>query len=168
MGLARTEESDRSETNHVDPQVLLDRFYAAEVRYMNAGGFAAGADFSDVAACLHADVVFRHGPSVPYPGDWQGFDGVKRLFEAMSQTWSYLEFQDVQYFYNVTGVAIKVQGVLTSRATGKSFAGEAGQFVVVRDGLIKDWTTFFLDPVGLSEVCNDATESTLDSGRGSL
>jgi ketosteroid isomerase-like protein len=166
MGSAPSRESKTSETSQMDPKVLLDRFYDAEVRYMNAGGAAAGADFSEVAACLHPDVVFRHGPSVPYPGDWQGVDGVARLFEAMSETWSYLDFQEVNYFYNATGVAIKLKGVLRSRATGKSVAGEAGQFVIVTDGLIKDWTTFFLDPVGLSEACKPPASPTGQARRG--
>ena len=139
--------------SQLSPKALLDRFYDAEVRYMNAGGPAGGADFSEVGACLHPDVVFRHGPSVPYPGDWHGHDGVQRLFETMSNTWSELHFHEVNYFFNETGVAIKVAGLLRSRETGTAVAGEAGQFVTVQDGLIKDWTTFFLDPLALSDAC---------------
>jgi ketosteroid isomerase-like protein len=136
-----------------DPTALLDRFYEAEVRYIAAGGAARGADFSEMAACLHPDVVMHQGPSVPFPGDWVGVNEVERFFAVLAETWVDMEILDVTYFVGEDGVAIRMRGVLTSRATGLTVDMPVGQFITFREGLIRDWTVLYDDPVEVGRVC---------------
>jgi hypothetical protein len=136
-----------------DPTDLLDRFYEAEVRYIAAGGAARGADFSEMAACLHRDVVMHQGPSVPFPGDWVGVDEVERFFAVLAETWIEMEILDVTYFVGEDGVAISMRGVLTSRATGLTVDMPVAQFITFQDGLIRDWTVLYDDPVEVGKVC---------------
>ncbi|WP_331748273.1 nuclear transport factor 2 family protein [Streptomyces chartreusis] len=136
-----------------NPAAVMDRFYDAEVRYIAAGGAAAGADFSEMASCLHRDVVMHQGPSVPFPGDWVGIDELERFFAVLSETWIAMEILDRSYFIGDEGVAISMRGVLTSRATGRIIEMNVGQVITMTDGLIRDWTVFYEDPVKVGEIC---------------
>src|SRR3954447_4421512 len=87
----------------------LNSFYDAEQRYVAAGGAKRGADFTEMAAHLHPRVVARQGPTVPYPGEWCGVDGVEKFFGVFSVTWSSLDLTDIQYFEGATGLAIQMR-----------------------------------------------------------
>ena len=48
------------------PRDVIERFYAAEAAYMNAGGGDAGASFAGMAATLDPDVVLHQSPDLPW------------------------------------------------------------------------------------------------------
>lgn len=132
---------------------LLDRFYEAEVRYLEAGGAPRGADFADMAACFHPEAVMRQGPDAPFPGDWKGADGIERFFSVLSDTWIRAEDMANTYYANDDGVAVYMRVRLTARATNTTIDAQLGQFITVDDGLIREFTVFYLDPVGVSRAC---------------
>src|SRR5438094_9098545 len=101
-------------------RAVLDSFYAAEVRYISAGGAAAGVDFSEMASHFHEDVVVHQGPTVPYGGDWHGIDGVERFFAVHSQTWETLDLSDIRHFEGESGVAVTLRMRAIARGTGRS------------------------------------------------
>lgn len=131
---------------------ILASFYEAEQRYVAAGGAKAGADFSEMASHLHPDVVGRQGPTVPYPGDWHGADGLQRFFALFTETWSSLELSDIQYFEGETGLAIQMRMQATSVATGKRLETMVGHFLTFEDGLIREFNVYYRDPVHVAEV----------------
>lgn len=149
MTAARTEDSPRGFIS------TLNSFYEAEQRYVAAGGAKAGADFSEMAAHLHPDVVGRQGPTVPYPGDWHGVDGLRRFFAVFSDTWSSLDLSDIQYFEGESGLAIQMRMRATSVATGKSLDTRVGHFLIFEDGLIREFNVYYLDPVQVLEATQD-------------
>ncbi len=146
MGEAKT---GTSSSSHFD---TLNRFYAAEQRYVAAGGAKAQADFSEVAAYFHPEVVARQGPSVPYPGEWTGKDAVRKFFEVFTETWSALELTDTKYFEGETGIAITLRMRATARSTGKRLDTWVAHFFTIEDGLIRELNVFYLDPVQTKEV----------------
>jgi ketosteroid isomerase-like protein len=131
---------------------VLAGYYAAEQRYVAAGGAKAGADFSEMASYLHPDVVGRQGPTVPYPGDWHGAAGIERFFALFTETWSSLELSDIQYFEGETGLAIQMRMQATSVATGKRLDTMVGHFLTFEDGLIREFNVYYRDPVHVFEV----------------
>ncbi|MTD54954.1 nuclear transport factor 2 family protein [Amycolatopsis pithecellobii] len=141
------------EADHTDPTVVLNKFYDAEMRYIAAGGAREGADFGEMASCLHPEVVMHQGPSVPFPGDWTGINEVERFFAVLSETWIAMDITNVKYFLGDDGVAVSMRGILTSRATGLTLDTKVGQFLIFSDGLIRDWTVFYQDPVRVGQVC---------------
>jgi ketosteroid isomerase-like protein len=138
---------------HVDHVVLLKRFYDAEMRYVAAGGAPRGADFSDMAACFHPEAVMRQGPNAPFPGDWAGLAEIERFFAVLSDTWISAEGLENTYFTGDDGVAVSMRVQLTSRATGTSVDAHLAQFITFEDGLIRDFTVFYFDPLGISAAC---------------
>ena len=131
---------------------LLDSFYAAEVRYISAGGAAAGADFSEMASHFHQNVVVHQGPTVPYGGDWRGIDGVERFFAVHSQTWETLDLSDIGYFEGESGVAVTLRMRAIARRTGRSVDTRTAGFLTFEGGLIRDFTVFYLDPVQVRDA----------------
>jgi ketosteroid isomerase-like protein len=134
---------------HLD---VLHSFYDAEQRYVAAGGAPAGADFSEVAAHLHEDVVARQGPTVPFPGDWHGADALEAFFALFTDTWSSLDLSDVTYYTGDTGVAIQMRMRATARSTGKLLDTRVGHFMTFEDGLIREINVYYLDPVEVHAV----------------
>lgn len=130
----------------------LDSFYDAEQRYVAAGGAKAGADFSEMAAHFHPDVVARQGPTVPYPGDWHGVTSIERFFAVFSETWSTLELTEIQYFEGESGLAIQMRMQATSVVTGKRLDTLVGHFLLFKDGLIREFNVFYQDPVQVLEA----------------
>lgn len=130
----------------------LMSFYAAEQRYVAAGGAKAGADFSGMAAHLHPDIVARQGPTVPYPGEWHGIDELKRFFAVFTETWSSLELTRIQYFEGDAGLAIQMRMQAIAVATGKALDTSVGHFLLFEDGLIREFNVYYMDPVHVREV----------------
>ncbi|WP_433496963.1 nuclear transport factor 2 family protein [Sphaerimonospora sp. CA-214678] len=130
----------------------LNAFYAAEQRYVTAGGVEAGADFTELAALFHPEFVCHQGPSLPYSGDWRGAQGLEQFFAVFTATWSSLELSDVRYFSGDTGVAITMRMKATARATGKRLDTTVAHFLIIEDGLIREFNVFYDDPVGLTEI----------------
>lgn len=134
---------------------VLDRFYDAEMQYIAAGGANRGADFGELAACLHPDAVFLHGPSSPFAGDWIGLDEIAKMFSVLADTYAGGENLRVKYYINDDGddIAVGMRLLVTSRATGDRFEVRLGQFVSFVDRLIGEFTTFYLDPLGAKAAC---------------
>jgi hypothetical protein len=130
----------------------LNSYYDAEVRYVAAGGAKAGADFSEMAAHLHRDVIGRQGPTVPYSGEWRGIDGLEKFFAIFTETWSSLNLTDIEHFAGPTGLAIQMRMRATSVATGRSFDTLVGHFLIFEDGLIREFNVYYHDPVQVLEA----------------
>lgn len=130
----------------------LNAFYAAEQRYVRAGGLEAGADFGEIAALFHPQMVCHQGPSLPYAGDWRGADGLEQFFATFTATWSWLELSDIRYFSGDTGVAITMHMRATARATGKELRTTVAHFLIIEEGLIREFNVFYDDPVAIREV----------------
>lgn len=130
----------------------LNSFYAAEQRYVAAGGASAKADFSEMGAHFHPNIVVRQGPTVPFGGDWHGIDAIERFFAVFSETWSSLKLTETQYYEGETGVAVAMRMQATARSTGKHLDARVGHFFIFDDGLIREINVFYLDPVEVMRV----------------
>jgi ketosteroid isomerase-like protein len=131
---------------------ILNAFYDAEQRYINAGGYKTGTDFSEVASFFHPELVVRHGPTVPYPGEWHGVEALERFFVVFAETWSTLDLSELNYFSGDTGLAITMRMKATARNTGKPLDTKVAHFLIIEDGLIREFNVFYADPVAVKEV----------------
>ena len=130
----------------------LMSYYDAEQRYIAAGGATARADFTEVGAHFHPDVITRQGPSVPYPGTWSGIDGLEACLAAFSATRSSLELTEIEYFEGATGVAVTMRMQATARSTEKRLDTQVAHFFIFEGGLIREFNIFYLDPVQAKQV----------------
>jgi ketosteroid isomerase-like protein len=138
-------------------------YYDAEQRWIAAGGAPAGADFSEVGAHFHPDVVTHQGPTVPYPGDWHGIAGLQALFAAFSRTWSSLELTGIRCFEGDSGVATTMRMQATSRGSGKRLDTSVAHLYAFDGALIQELTIYYLDPVSLREATVPVPPRAVDS-----
>jgi len=131
---------------------LLDGYFAAEMRYVADGGAAAGADFGDMAAFLHPQIVLHQGPSVPYAGEWTGVDGLERFFSLYTQEWQALDLPHITYYESKAGLAVTLRMKAVARTTGTQVDTPLAHFFRFEDGLIREHTVFYLDPVQIARA----------------
>lgn len=65
---------DHDERVQPDAMAVLNRMYAAEVRYLAAGG-PGKASFESLAPFFAPDVVLHQADGLPYGGTWRGHQG---------------------------------------------------------------------------------------------
>ncbi|MEU6739259.1 nuclear transport factor 2 family protein [Streptosporangium sandarakinum] len=132
-------------------RALLERFYAAEARYIAAGG-PGKADFSEMAACLDPDVVMHQAEGLPYGGTWRGPEGIEGFMAAMSEAWDSLEFMEQRYVVDGDRVAVFNLGRLRARATGRVLDTAVMQLITFGNGLITEIRPFYLDTIAVAEA----------------
>ncbi len=86
-------------SGQASPRDVIERFYAAEAAYMNAGGADAGASFADMAATLDPDVVLHQSPDLPWGGEFRGHAGYEDWARQMSRAFDRLDGQGHAFFH---------------------------------------------------------------------
>ena len=122
---------------------VIDRFYAAEADYMNAGGAAAGADFAAMATTLDPDVILHQSPDLPWGGEFHGHAGYEDWARQMSAAFDRLEVKDTRTFLDGDTVVITCRLVTRSRTTGETLDLPMAQVVRVRGDRIVEFRPFY-------------------------
>lgn len=125
------------------PIEVLNQFYDAERRYMAAGGAAAGAPFSEMAATLHPDVELHQTPDLPWGGEYRGHSGFRDWSLKMSDAFDQLSVEDAEFFVSGDKVVILCRLVTRSRRTGETLDAPMAQVITVIDGLITEVRPFY-------------------------
>ena len=125
------------------PRDVIERFYAAEAAYMNAGGGDAGASFADMAATLDPDVVLHQSPDLPWGGEFRGHAGYEDWARQMSRAFDRLDVEDTHLFADSDTVVITCRLVTRSRASGETLDLPMTQVVRVRAERIVEFRPFY-------------------------
>lgn len=132
-----------SEVDQPSPREILERFYAAEAAYMNAGGAIAGASFAAMAATLDPDVVLHQSPDLPWGGAFHGHAGYADWAAQMSRAFDRLEVRDNRYFTDGDTVVITCRLITRSRSSGETLDLPMAQVVRVRGDRIVEFRPFY-------------------------
>ena len=122
---------------------VIQRFYAAEAVYMNAGGADAGASFADMAATLDPGVVLRQSPDLPWGGEFHGHAGYEDWARQMSRAFDQLAVEDVRLFIDGDTVVITCRLVTRSRVSGAILDLPMAQVVQVQGDRIIEFRPFY-------------------------
>jgi hypothetical protein len=95
---------------------LLSRMFDVELRFLRSDE----PDLRMLATAFHPDVVVHEPKSLPYAGDWLGFEGIGALFRRMREVWSDLKVDRLKATRDGDTVFMACTIHLTSRATGVS------------------------------------------------
>ncbi len=125
------------------PRDVIQRFYAAEAAYMNAGGADAGANFADMAATLDPDVVLHQSPDLPWGGEFRGHAGYEDWAAQMSWAFDQLEVKENRFFTEGDTVIITCRLVTRSRESGEMLDLPMAQVVRVRGDRIVEFRPFY-------------------------
>ena len=132
-----------STANQPSPRDVIQRFYAAEAAYMNAGGGDAGASFADMAATLDPDVVLHQSPDLPWGGEFLGHAGYEDWARQMSRAVDRLDVKDTRFFTGGDTVIITCRLVTRSRASAETLDLPMAQVVRVRGARIIEFRPFY-------------------------
>ena len=138
------------------PRDVIQRFYAAEGVYMNAGGADAGASFEHLAATLDPDVVLHQSPDLPWGGEFHGHDGYKDWARQMSRAFDQLAVEDARFFTDGDTVVITCRLVTRSRASGQALDLPMTQVVRVRGDHIVEFRPFYWNVPAYCETVRSA------------
>jgi ketosteroid isomerase-like protein len=122
---------------------VLERFYEAERRYMQAGGANAGASFEGMAATLDPDVLLHQSPDLPWGGEYRGHQGFKDWSIRMSECFDALDVRDPDYFEKGHKLVILCRLVTRSRLHGYELDRPMAQVVTVGNGRITEFRPFY-------------------------
>ncbi len=125
------------------PRDVIQRFYAAEGAYMNAGGADAGASFADMAATLDPDVVLHQSSDLPWGGEFHGHAGYENWARRMSRAFDRLEVKDTRFFVDGDTVVITCRLVTRARGSGETLDLPMAQVVRVQGDRIAEFRPFY-------------------------
>ncbi|WP_030676161.1 nuclear transport factor 2 family protein [Streptomyces sp. NRRL B-1347] len=151
-------------TPRTDARSVLTAMYAAETRYLAAGG-PGRASFAPLAPHFAPDVVLHQAAALPYGGTWRGHSGLERFFLAMADTWA--EFDIVRQEFLASGgdgggsggtggrqtVVVHSDIRARARATGRPLAFPILQTITVEEGRIREVRPFYWDTAAIAEAC---------------
>ncbi len=125
------------------PRDVIERFYAAEAAYMDAGGGGAGASVAGLAATLDPEVVLHQSPDLPWGGKFYGHAGYEDWARQMRQAFDQLDVKDARFFTDGDTVVITCRLVTRSRASGEALDLPMVQVVRVRGERIIKFRPFY-------------------------
>ena len=124
---------------------LLSRMFDVELRFLQSDE----PDLRMLATAFHPDVVVHEPKSLPYAGDWVGFDGIGALFRRMREAWSDLEVQRLEATRDGDVVFMVCTIHLTSRTTGASITQPFAEVLRFKNDLLIEGTPFYYDTAEL-------------------
>ena len=143
-------------TGQATPREVIEKFYAAEAVYMNAGGADAGASFGDMAATLDSGVVLHQSPDLPWGGEFRGPGGYEDWARQMSRAFDRLGVKDAQFFTDGDTVVITCRLVTRSRISGELLDLPMTQVVRVRGDHIIEFRPFYWNVPAYCETVRSA------------
>ncbi|MFY0534180.1 nuclear transport factor 2 family protein [Nannocystis pusilla] len=162
-------------TAHLDgersaPVAVLKGMYAAESRYLAAGG-PGKADFGALAPFFARDVVLFQAEGLPYGGIWRGHEGLERFFLVMSGTWEVFDLLSQEFLATENPVVVRTRVHARARATGRELDFPILQTITVVDGQITEVHPFYWDTAAIARACahaGSAGERRPSRGHGAL
>ena len=136
-------------TTSKDTRSVLEGMYAAELRYLAAGG-PGDASFEPLAPFFAADVELHQADALPYGGVWYGHDGMERFFVAMSKTWEAFDIRDQQFLATGETAVVLTHVHARARATGRELGFPILQTIRVHDGRIAEIHPFYWDTAAIA------------------
>ena len=142
-------------TSGTDAMAVLEGMYAAEARYLAAGGPGV-ATFEPLAQFFAADVVLHQAESLPYGGVWRGHEEMERFFVTMSRAWESFEMADQRFLATEGTVVVLTQVHARARATGQELDFPMLQTITVVDGRITEVHPFYWDTKAIASACTSS------------
>jgi hypothetical protein len=137
------------------PMAVLKGMYAAESRYLAAGG-PGKADFGTLAPFFAPDVVLFQAEGLPYGGIWRGHEGLEQFFLVMSGTWEVFDMVSQEFLATENPVVVRTHVHARARATGRELDFPILQTITVDEGRITEVHPFYWDTAAIARACAHA------------
>ncbi|WP_163852804.1 nuclear transport factor 2 family protein [Paenibacillus elgii] len=127
--------------NSTKAMEILNRMFAAEMEFMRSDGN----DFSGIKSAFHPDIVVHEPVSLPYPGDWCGYEELGRLFNTMHNTWSSMNVENMLATLDSDTLFMGGTLVAKARQTEKEVRLPFAQILKIKDKLVIEAFPYYFD-----------------------
>lgn len=150
--------STSSSSSSYEAVRVLEGMYAAEARYLAAGG-PGEASFELLAPCFSPEVVLHQAEGLPYGGIWRGHEGLERFFVAMSRVWESFEMVEQTFLARESPLVVLTDVHAQSRATGRELDFPILQTIMIENGRISQVRPFYWDTAMIARACSSSGRS---------
>lgn len=141
-----------TDASATDPATVLTGMYAAEAKYLAAGG-PGTAPFELLAPFFSPGVVLHQADALPYGGTWRGHAGMERFFLEMSRVWESFDMVEQEFLATGATTVVLTRVRARSRTTGRELAFPILQTIRVEEGRISEVHPFYWDTAAIAETC---------------
>ncbi|MFI7387203.1 nuclear transport factor 2 family protein [Streptomyces sp. NPDC049813] len=135
-----------------DSLTVLTGMYAAEARYLAAGG-PGDASFDLLAPFFAPHVALYQADALPYGGVWRGHAGMTRFFLRMGEVWEQFTMVDQEFLATGETAVVHTQIRARAHATGRELSFPLLQAIKVEHGQITEVRPFYWDTRAIAEAC---------------
>lgn len=129
--------------NSAKAREILSRMFAAEKQFMESDSW----DFDGIAKAFHRDIVVHEPASLPYAGDWRGFEALGQLFKRMHDAWSLMDVEDMRATIDGDTLFMGSTLVATARHSGQEIRQPFAEILKIKDGLVIEGFPYYSDTV---------------------
>jgi hypothetical protein len=141
-----------SSNNIETAQVILERFYEAERRYMSTPPEAR--DFSQLAVSLHPEMLLHQSPDMPCGGEYKGHAGFMEWSEGMASCFDAMVVTNPKVMEKDNDYVVCSTLRLRFRSSGEEIVEPLIQMVKIdrEKGQIREIRPFYWNVRGINEA----------------
>jgi hypothetical protein len=140
--------NDSLSDNSTKTTEILNRMFEAEMEFMRSDG----SDFSGIKSAFHPGIVVHEPASLPYPGDWCGYEELGRLFKTMHNTWSSMNIENMLATLDGDTLFMGCTLVATARLSEKEVRLPFAQILKMKDNLVIEAFPYYFDTALIKAV----------------
>ena len=133
--------NNKLSNNSTRAMEILNRMFSAEMEFMRSDGN----DFSGLISAFHPDIVVHEPASLPYPGDWCGYEELGRLFNTMHNTWSSMNVENMAATLDGDTLFMGCILVAKARQSEKEVRLPFAQILKIKDDLVIEAFPYYFD-----------------------
>lgn len=145
--------------NSTKAMEILTRMFKAEMEFMES----ETADFTGVKTIFHPDVVIHEPASLPYAGDWHGYDMLGQLFNRMHETWDPMTVENMRATIDGDTLFMSCTLVATARHSGQKIRQPFAQILTIKDGLVIEGFPYYFDTVEINVALGYKPDETKEN-----
>ncbi|MBW7454756.1 nuclear transport factor 2 family protein [Paenibacillus sepulcri] len=132
--------------NNTKAMEILNRMFTAEMEFMRSDG----SDFSGIKSAFHPDIVVHEPTSLPYPGDWRGYEALGRLFKIMHNSWNSMNTENMLATLDGDTLFMGCTLVATARHSDIEIRLPFAQILKIKDNLVIEGFPYYFDTVAIN------------------
>ena len=134
--------------NSANAMTILTQMFEAEIEFMRSDG----KNFAGIRKIFHPDVTIHEPMSLPYRGDWNGHGSIARLFQAMSETWSEMNVENMNATMDDRTIYMHCTLIVVARKSLVEVRQPFAEVLMLKDGLVIEGTPFYHDTEALNHA----------------
>jgi ketosteroid isomerase-like protein len=148
---------DRRSDTDLTAMQILENMFDVEMSYLSSHT----KDVESLTSAFHSDVVVHEPASLPYAGDWQGLEGIGRLLQKMSDTFSNVSVDSLECAQAGDAIFMTCTLRLTCRASGRTVEQPFAEVLRFENRLLIEGTPFYYDTAEVLSAIQDGNLLTV-------